>query len=211
MLKFTIPFCLLVLAGCTHSDNPPAASANDEPPPKEVYETHYGPGPAPSRSSEYDLGTTAQTPTGAPGPLEDFDSSATDPDRTKTKPAAGSNEASQRGGGAVKATTGAAVAPTPSTGATGATDSTMSGAYPASLAPMENSANDVKITEELRQSVMNDGSLSFNARNIEIVTKQGKVTLRGQVNNAQERATLETKAMRIAGTGHVDNQLAVQP
>jgi osmotically-inducible protein OsmY len=41
--------------------------------------------------------------------------------------------------------------------------------------------------------------MSFNARNVKIVTEQGKVTLRGVVDNAEEKQAIEKFAHEIAG------------
>ena len=50
-----------------------------------------------------------------------------------------------------------------------------------------NGEHDVKITQQIRQSVMDDDSLSFNAKNVKIITVDGKVTLRGPVASSKER------------------------
>ena len=72
------------------------------------------------------------------------------------------------------------------------------------------SEGDRKITQQVRQLVMKDGSLSFTAKNVKIITVNGKVTLRGPVNTDQERAAIEAAAKKIAGEGKVDNQLEVK-
>ena len=58
---------------------------------------------------------------------------------------------------------------------------------------------------------MGDETLSFTAKNVKIITSNGKVTLRGPVNSASERATIDNFARRIAGERAVDNQLEVKP
>lgn len=73
-----------------------------------------------------------------------------------------------------------------------------------------NNETDLTITQKIRQAVMSDGSLSFNAKNVKIITVGGKVTLRGPVNSAEERATIEAAARRVAGATSVDNQLEVK-
>lgn len=69
---------------------------------------------------------------------------------------------------------------------------------------------DRKITQQVRQALMKDGSLSFTAKNVKIITVNGKVTLRGPVNNEQERATIEAAAKKIAGAGQVENLLELK-
>lgn len=69
---------------------------------------------------------------------------------------------------------------------------------------------DLTITQKIRQAVMADSSLSFTAKNVKIITQNGKVTLRGPVNTAQERTAIEAAARKVAGDTQVDNQLEVK-
>ena len=55
---------------------------------------------------------------------------------------------------------------------------------------------------------MDDDSLSFTAKNVKIITQDGKVTLRGPVKSAQERSAIGVAAKKFAA-GRVDNQLEV--
>jgi hyperosmotically inducible periplasmic protein len=82
----------------------------------------------------------------------------------------------------------------------------------AALTPMDqnNNQTDLKITQQIRQAVMGDGSLSFTAKNVKIITQNGKVTLRGPVNSAQERDAIDAAARKVAGSAQVDNQLEVK-
>lgn len=73
-----------------------------------------------------------------------------------------------------------------------------------------NNASDLKITQKIRQAVMADGSLSFTAKNVKIITQNGKVTLRGPVNSEDERNRIEAAARKVAGATLVDNQLEVK-
>ncbi len=81
----------------------------------------------------------------------------------------------------------------------------------AALTPMDQSNNqaDLDITQKIRKAVMADSSLSFTAKNVKIITQNGKVTLRGPVNNAEERNAIEAAARKVAGA-QVDNQLEVK-
>jgi len=80
------------------------------------------------------------------------------------------------------------------------------------LTPMDQggSEGDRKITQQIRQAVMKDGSLSFTAKNVKIITINGKVTLRGPVNTAAERSAIEAAAKSAAGVSQVDNQLDIK-
>lgn len=71
------------------------------------------------------------------------------------------------------------------------------------------SETDRTLTQEIRKAVVADDSLSTMAKNIKIITIDGVVTLRGPVQNLQEKANIETKAQRIAGLDKIDNQLEV--
>ena len=73
-----------------------------------------------------------------------------------------------------------------------------------------NSKDDLALTQKIRQEVVNDKSLSMNAKNIKIVVRGGKVMLRGPVENEQEKNAIGAKAAQIAGKDKVDNQLDVK-
>jgi osmotically-inducible protein OsmY len=68
---------------------------------------------------------------------------------------------------------------------------------------------DREITKRIRQAVMEDSTLSFTAKNIKIITVDGKVTLKGAVKNETERGTLLSVAQQAAGT-IVTNQIELQ-
>jgi len=68
---------------------------------------------------------------------------------------------------------------------------------------------DRTITQQIRQAVMKDGSLSFTAKNVKIITINRKVTLRGAVKSDAERASIEAAARKIAGVTSVENDLEV--
>jgi len=79
----------------------------------------------------------------------------------------------------------------------------------AALTPMDqgSSESDRKITQQIRQDLMKDKSLSFTAKNVKIITMDGEVTLRGPVKSDAERSAIEAAARRV--TGNVDSQLEV--
>lgn len=66
---------------------------------------------------------------------------------------------------------------------------------------------DVETTRSIRKEIMAVKNLSANARNVKVITLNGRVTLRGPVNDEQERKTIADIATRIAKEGNVDNQL----
>ena len=72
----------------------------------------------------------------------------------------------------------------------------------------ENEA-DRTITQNIRQALTADDSLSTNAKNVKIITNDGTVTLRGPVKSEKEKTDIEAKAKQVAGVKRVDNQLEV--
>src|ERR1700730_13631720 len=70
-----------------------------------------------------------------------------------------------------------------------------------------NSPEDLKVTKEIRQALMKDGSLSMAAKNIKIITASAQVTLRGPVNTAEEKIKIEQLARSVVGDAKIDNQL----
>jgi hyperosmotically inducible protein len=70
---------------------------------------------------------------------------------------------------------------------------------------------DRTITQKIRKALHDDGALSTYAHNIKIITQDGKVTLRGPVRSEDEKASIEAKAVAVAGVGNVTNQLEVAP
>ena len=72
----------------------------------------------------------------------------------------------------------------------------------------ENEA-DRTITQNIRQAITADDSLSTNAKNVKIITSDGTVTLRGPVKSEKEKTDIEAKAKQVAGVKSVDNQIEV--
>jgi hyperosmotically inducible protein len=79
------------------------------------------------------------------------------------------------------------------------------------LTPLDQgeSAGDRETTQGIRKAVVGDDSLSFTAKNVKIITRDGRVTLRGPVNSTKERDAIGEIARRVAGGTQVDNQLQV--
>lgn len=73
------------------------------------------------------------------------------------------------------------------------------------------SEQDREITQQVRQLVVKDDSLSTAAKNVKIVTIEGVVTLRGPVKSTEEKTTLASFAKNVAGVKRVDNELEVDP
>jgi hyperosmotically inducible periplasmic protein len=70
---------------------------------------------------------------------------------------------------------------------------------------------DRETTQKIRSAVMKDKSLSTYAHNIKVITRDGKVTLKGPVRSEDEKAAIEAKAATVAGADNVTDQLTVAP
>lgn len=68
--------------------------------------------------------------------------------------------------------------------------------------------SDREITQRVRTAVGKDG-FSLNARNVKIITSNGRVTLRGPVASDKEKTDVAAAAQQTAGVTSVDNQLEV--
>ena len=70
--------------------------------------------------------------------------------------------------------------------------------------------SDIKITADIRQAIIKDKSLSVNAQNVKIITRNGVVTLRGPVETKKESKKLKKIAKHSPGVLKVDNQLEIK-
>lgn len=71
------------------------------------------------------------------------------------------------------------------------------------------SVDDRQLKSRIRQSIVDDEALSNRAKNVEIITQNGAVTLRGPVATDDEKARIERHAQDQAGAKRVTNQLEV--
>jgi hyperosmotically inducible periplasmic protein len=191
---------LLCLCGIAACSNHPSETAKD---PSSVDETRLAATDPEMRPASLEA-TSPPTPGTAPA--------------TQTPAVADTKGASSSDFKGSDAPRGAADAPSPTPGAT------PPGTQPddtkvnerdrdnAALTPMDqkNNETDLKVTQQIRQAVMADDSLSFTAKNVKIIAQNGKVTLRGPVKTAEERNAIEAAARKVAGVTHVDNQIEVK-
>ncbi len=70
---------------------------------------------------------------------------------------------------------------------------------------------DRSISQQIRQSLRADKSLSTYAQNVKIITQNGQVTLKGPVRSEAEKEMIQKKATEVAGESHVTNELNVTP
>lgn len=73
-----------------------------------------------------------------------------------------------------------------------------------------NSAADLEMTQKIRQAIVGAESLSSNARNIKIITRDGAVTLRGPVADEAEKARVVALVKGVTGQAPVDVQIEVE-
>ncbi len=78
--------------------------------------------------------------------------------------------------------------------------------------PMDQGNNeaDIEITKKIRQQVLDQPDFSVNAQNVKIITQDGKVTLRGPVATAAEKATIERLAQSQVGANKLVSELEVK-
>lgn len=81
----------------------------------------------------------------------------------------------------------------------------------ATLTPIDQSNDpaDIKITADTRKMLIDDASLSANAKNVKVITVAGVVTLRGPVASEAEKNAV-AKHAKMAGAKSVTNEIEVK-
>jgi osmotically-inducible protein OsmY len=79
------------------------------------------------------------------------------------------------------------------------------------LTPLDqgNSKVDTDTTAQIRKGILASKGMSTNAKNVKIITNNGRVTLRGPVGSEEEKRIIGEIASGIARSENVDNQLEV--
>ena len=70
--------------------------------------------------------------------------------------------------------------------------------------------SDIKITADIRKAIIKNKSLSVDAQNVKIISRNGVVTLRGPVETKKESKKLKKIAKHTPGVLKVDNQLEIK-
>ena len=70
--------------------------------------------------------------------------------------------------------------------------------------------SDIKITADIRKAIIKNKSLSVDAQNVKIITRNGVVTLRGPVESKKESKKIKKIAKHTPGVLKVDNQLEIK-
>jgi len=75
----------------------------------------------------------------------------------------------------------------------------------------KSNAADMKMTQNIRKSIMADKSLSSYAHNVKIISQNGVVTLKGPVKSDAEKTAVVAKAVAVAGSAdNVTDQISVK-
>lgn len=75
----------------------------------------------------------------------------------------------------------------------------------------KDNAADRTLTQQIRKALMQDKSLSSYAHNVKVIAQGGQVTLKGPVRSEEEKKSVESKAIEVAGAGRVTNQMSIAP
>ena len=69
--------------------------------------------------------------------------------------------------------------------------------------------SDLDIAAAIRRVLVQDDTLSRNAHDVKITTRDGVVTLRGPVDSPAEKSRIDQLAHQVRGIKQIDNQLEV--
>lgn len=227
-MKYIALILVGTLTACASHEAPPAASADSVRAASDTPST--GPSFAPARNDGVaSAPADTRSPRGAAvapntsAPSANNAMTATGPNNNAPGNSGASNNASANSGASSSATDTSSV-PTNGNAAALPAQSPPTSDYAAdntrvnardrngsTLTPMDQGSSeaDRKLTQQIRQAVVADKSLSFTAKNVKIITINGKVTLRGAVKTDDERTKIAAAAKRIAGDAQVENYLEV--
>jgi hyperosmotically inducible periplasmic protein len=78
--------------------------------------------------------------------------------------------------------------------------------------PMDqgNNQRDLEITREIRRQLIAQPNFSVNAQNVKIISQDGNLTLRGPVETAEEKATIERLARAQSGVSNLVSEIEVK-
>ena len=95
----------------------------------------------------------------------------------------------------------------------GSADTTVQNAIPQGITSPANAADtpsDIAITVHIQQVILAADGLSAGARQVQVTTQSGRVTLRGTVASKEEKKKVGDLAATVVATDHVDNQIEVR-
>ena len=86
-----------------------------------------------------------------------------------------------------------------------------SGAGTLTPADQSNSPGDLQLSQKIRKALVSGPTdYSVAAKNIKVITINGKVTLRGPVQSEAEKTAIASLARSLAGDGNVNDELEVK-
>lgn len=68
---------------------------------------------------------------------------------------------------------------------------------------------DTELTRRVREQIVAQEDLSVNAKNVKIISQNGRITLKGTVDSVQERSKVGAIARKVSGAKSVVNQTEV--
>ena len=71
--------------------------------------------------------------------------------------------------------------------------------------------SDRNITQQVRQALVKDKSLSTYAHNVKIIVRNGVVTLKGPVRAKRKRNAINAKAAQVVGANNIKDEITVRP
>lgn len=98
---------------------------------------------------------------------------------------------------------------TPAADNTGLNDRDRSGT---TITPMDqsNSRPDIDMVAAIRSAIVEQDGLSTMSKNIKVIANGGHVTLRGPVENAEEKETIAALVRTVPGVVAIDDQLEIK-
>lgn len=190
---------MAALVACHHDETPTRTPAQEttttasyqpyQPatqPPAQTQSTYMQPAPQETPSSTYDQDRAAQNADINPSPATPTDSSLMD-DRAGT------------------------TSPKTEPGPVNAKQPDKKSPIVAAATDQGNSKAEVQISGRVRKALMASKTLSFGAKNVKVITKGTKVTLRGNVKSDAEKNEIAGIARNTDGVSEVDDQLVVKP
>lgn len=75
----------------------------------------------------------------------------------------------------------------------------------------KSNSSDTQITARIRRDIMNQKAFSTYAKNIKIITVDGKVTLKGPVRTQKEQAWILQSARSVVGLSNVVDKIEIAP
>ena len=70
--------------------------------------------------------------------------------------------------------------------------------------------SDHHIRHEIRKAIFHDVTMSNRAREVRVYCQNGEVTLKGSVPTTMEKEKIAAKAVELAGSGNVIDQIKVK-